>query len=41
MNKIRIAILLAILTVLLTDCGTTTSNTVVRAITSKPGTDEK
>lgn len=41
MNKTRIALLLAILTVLLTDCGTTTSNTVVRAITSKPGTDEK
>ena len=41
MNKTRIALLLAILTVLLTGCGTTTSNPVVKAVTSKPGTDEK
>ncbi|MBR4573718.1 MAG: hypothetical protein IKO16_02300 [Lachnospiraceae bacterium] len=32
---------MAVLTVILGGCGTTTSNPVVRAITSKPGTDEK
>ena len=32
---------MAVLTVILGGCGTTTSNPVVRAITSKPGTDKK
>lgn len=41
MKKMRIVLILAVLTVILGGCGTTTSNPVVRAITSKPGTDEK
>ena len=32
---------MAVLTVILGGCGTTTSNPIVKAITSKPGTDEK
>ncbi len=41
MKKMRIVLFLAVLTVILGGCGTTTSNPVVRAITSKPGTDKK
>ena len=41
MKKMRIVLFLAVLTVILGGCETTTSNPVVRAITSKPGTDEK
>ena len=41
MKKMRIVLILAVLTVILGGCGTTTSNPIVKAITSKPGTDEK
>ena len=41
MKNTRMALAFAVLTVILGGCGTTVSNPIVKAITSKPGTDEK